>query len=287
MERERELRLPCGRCIGCRLERKRQWAVRLMHESQSWRDRWFLTLTYDDDHLPENGSLVREEVPLFIKRLRKSREVRRRNPETGRMKNYSGPPLKSFYCGEYGAERLRPHYHVILFGHDFSDMLRVDESKSGHPQWMSPQLDRLWQHRGGAWIGAVTFESCAYVAGYTVKKWTGEAARERYTRLDPSTGELVEVLPEFGGMSRRPGIGREWIEKYSSEVYPADEVIMRGYPAKPPRYYDQYLESVDEDAAKAVREERDANRLEEPYERLPVREVCAEARAGLYSRGVD
>lgn len=281
------MRLPCGRCIGCRLERKRQWAVRLMHEAQSWRDRWFLTLTYSDDRLPENGSLLREEVPLFLKRVRKSREVRRRNPETGRLKNYAGPPIKSFYCGEYGAERKRPHYHVILFGHEFADMLRVQDSKSGHLQWMSPSLDKLWQHRGGAWIGAVTFESCAYVAGYTVKKLNGQRARDEYCRLDPSTGELIDVLPEFGGMSRRPGIGREWIERFTADVYPSDEVIVRGRSAKPPRYYDTYLEGVDPDAASAVREERDARRLEEPYERLQVREVCAKARANLFSRGVD
>lgn len=257
-----------------------------MHESQSWGASWFLTLTYKEEALPENGTLVREEVPLFIKRVRKSREVRRRNPATGRMKSYAGPPIKSFYCGEYGEDYLRPHYHVILFGHDFADMLRIEDSKSGYPQWMSPELDRLWQHRGRATIGEVTFETCAYVAGYCVKKVNGALAKERYERLDPSTGELMSVLPEFGGMSRRPGIGREWIERFHSEVYPSDEVIARGRPAKPPRYYDAYLESVDPDAAQAVREVRDDRRKDESAERLRVREVCTNARLGLYSREV-
>lgn len=261
------MRLPCGRCIGCRLERSRQWAVRCMHEASLHADSCFITCTYDDEHLPEDGSLEPRDMTLFLKRLRKR----------GRF--------RYFMCGEYGAKRQRPHYHALLFGRDFADKFRVEDSKSGEPQWESRELSRTWT-AGRATVGVLNFESAAYVARYCVQKVTGDAAASHYERLNPLTGELVMVEPEFGRMSRRPGIGRGWIDRFHEEVYPSDEVIARGHPSKPPRYYDAYLRDLDEDASEAVRRERrkSRNRSEETAERLSVRRVCAEARLNLYSR---
>lgn len=255
------MRVPCGRCIGCRLERSRQWAVRMMHEASLHEDNCFLTLTYDEEHLPYDGSLDKRAFPLFMGRLRKS----------GRKARY-------FHCGEYGEENGRPHYHACLFGCNFGDRYAW-ASRNGNEAWRSPTLERLWPY-GHCEIGSLTFESAAYVARYVTKKVTGERAAEHYTRVDPDTGEFFEIEPEFATMSRRPGLGRGWIEKFHSEVYPSDEVISRGYACKPPRYYDTYIEGLDPDVAAAVRAERRRNRQfeDETAERLHVREVCVEAK---------
>lgn len=264
-----EMRLPCGRCIGCRLERSRQWAVRCMHEASLHEASCFVTLTYSDEFLPVNGSLSLEDPTKWLKRLRKR----------GRF--------RYFYCGEYGEEFLRPHYHALLFGRDFADRREVERTKSGQRQWVSEELSRTWPF-GRATIGTVTFESAQYVASYCVKKLSGAAAEQssRYERLDPETGEVVRVLPEFGNMSRRPGIGRGWIERYHEEVYPSDEVIARGRPGKPPRYYDAYLERVEPSVAETVRarRRRDRDRSEEDPERLHVRKVCTESRLKVSRR---
>lgn len=256
--------------MGCRLERSRQWAVRCVHEASLHADNCFVTLTYDDEHLPGDGSLEPRDVTLFLKRLRKR----------GRF--------RYLYCGEYGETRQRPHYHALLFGREFADKVRCEDAKSGAPQYESAELSGVWGC-GRATVAALTFESAAYVARYCVQKVNGDLAEGHYARVSPLTGEIIQVLPEFGRMSRRPGIGRGWIERYHDEVYPSDEVIARGHPSKPPRYYDAYLKDLDEDASDAVSRERrkSRNRSEETAARLSVRRVCAEARLNLYRRDVE
>lgn len=126
--------LPCGQCIGCRLERSRQWAIRLMKELKLHDRSSFLTLTYTDAALPKTRSgvptLVLEDVQLFLKRLRF---------------HFAPSRLRFFQCGEYGEQTLRPHHHMILFGEDFcKDRERVRDSHSGFPQYESPLLNSLW-----------------------------------------------------------------------------------------------------------------------------------------------
>jgi hypothetical protein len=99
------LELPCGQCIGCRLERSRQWAMRCLHESSLYDRNAFVTLTYDDEHLPPGGSLNYPDFQRFMKRLRKN----------------SKSPIRFYMGGEYGESTLRPHFHVCLFGYDFPD----------------------------------------------------------------------------------------------------------------------------------------------------------------------
>lgn len=267
--------VPCRRCIGCRLEHSRQWAVRMMHEAQMHEASCFLTLTYDDDHVPVDGGLDREAMPLFMKRLRKSLSPLR---------------VRFFQCGEYGDETLRPHHHVALFGTGFDDRYRWSGSDD-HPVYRSELLEKAWP-MGSSSIGALTFESAAYVARYVTKKislseYSDERARARfearYERLNPLTGELVTVDPEFATMSRRPGIGRSWIERYWREVYPLDEVIVNGRPAKPPRYYDEWLAENHPLLHEEVMHKRFLGRRpeDETPARLRVREVCTEARLSL------
>lgn len=261
----------CGRCIGCRLERSRQWAVRCMHEASLYEDNCFITLTYSDDYLPAFGSLEVRAFQLFMKRLR--RRVDRK--------------VRFYHCGEYGDELGRPHYHALLFGMDFADKYPWAE-RSGNVAWRSADLESLWKF-GQSEIGSVTFESAAYVARYITKKITGKAAEDHYRRVDVLTGEISQIQPEYSTMSRRPGIGRGWIEKFVSDVYPSDEVISRGRPAKPPRYYDSYFGTQDPDGLLEVQKERTRrrDRENETPERLSVREVCTVARLNLSNRRLE
>lgn len=217
--------LPCGRCMGCKLERSRQWAVRCKHEAQLHPENCFLTLTFDRANLPIDYSVHPRHMQLFFKKLRKS----------------IFPKKVRFFLGaEYGELNFRPHYHIILFNHDFSDKTLYEKTERGDYLYTSKSLAKLWPY-GLATLGAVTFESAAYTARYATKKITGPKASDFYLREHPDHHFICRVRPEFALMSRRPGIGADWIEKYKSDVYPSDEVIINEAKARPPRFYDQQL----------------------------------------------
>lgn len=221
--------IPCGYCIGCRLEKSRQWALRCVHESQMHKKNCFITLTFNDCSLEKRGtlSLVKRDFQLFMKRLRK---------------HYVGKKIRYYQCGEYGDLLGRPHYHACLFGVDFSEDKVVWRRQGDSVLYRSRLLESLWPF-GYSSIGDVTFESAAYVARYVTKKIYGQKALEHYTRFDTLTGEILEErLPEYTAMSRRPGIGRGWYDKYRSDVYPKDHVHVRGKKSKPARYYDKLYE---------------------------------------------
>jgi len=234
-----------------------------MHEASQWPNSVFVTLTYDDEHLPEDQSLDVSEFQRFMKRLRARRE---------------GEKIRYFHCGEYGDVTNRPHYHALLFNVDFPDRYQWRSDT-----FRSAELDSLWTS-GHSEFGAVTFESAAYVARYTLKKLSGQAAIEGYRRFHLRTGEEVTVAPEYATMSR--GVGRSWLEQYAGEVYPLDRVVSRGHEAKPPRYYDKQLAEVDPVLAAELRvlRSRDFDWANSTEERLSVREVCAEARLNLFKR---
>lgn len=219
------IKVPCSKCIGCKLERSRQWAVRCQHESQMHSENCFLTLTYDREHLPVDFSVHPRVMQLFFKKLRKLIAPKR---------------VRFFLGAEYGDLNLRPHYHIILFGHDFSDKIWFERTEAGEDLYKSKTLTALWGN-GMAVIGQVTFKSAAYTARYSTKKITGPKASDFYLREHPDHHFIVRVRPEFGLMSRRPGIGQTWFDKYKSDVYPSDSVISNNREAKPPRYYDQQL----------------------------------------------
>lgn len=261
--------LPCGGCDGCRLERSRQWAVRCMHEASLYTQNCMMTLTYDDEHLPHGGSLDREAFPLFMKRLRK--EV-----YDGAFRGVD--KVRYFHCGEYGARFGRPHYHALMFGLDFADKVPW-ALREGYPVWRSARLEKLWPN-GQSELGSVTFESAAYVARYVMKKVMGAAALEHYRVVDLESGEVVDREPEYTTMSRRPGIGKAWFDKFKDDVYPSDEVIVRGHECRPPRFYDTLYELVDGPGALEVSRARARARCKEDStpERLADREKCLQAR---------
>lgn len=219
------IKVPCQRCKGCKLEKSRQWAVRCEHEAQMHSENCFLTLTFDREHLPVDYSVHPRHMQLFIKKLRKSLH----------------PKRIRFYLGaEYGDENLRPHYHVIIFNHDFNDKIFYETTKRGDTLYTSPTLSKLWG-QGLATLGAVTFHSAGYTARYSTKKITGPKASDFYLRTHPDHGFICRVRPEFSLMSRRPGIGASYFAKYKDEIVQSDEVMSNGRRARPPRYYDQQL----------------------------------------------
>ncbi|AXL15286.1 replication initiator protein [Microviridae sp.] len=270
-----DMSVRCGQCIGCRLNHAREWAVRMTHESQMHPTNCTLTLTYDDEHLPRNGSLNPDDHRDFIKRLRKRTDRR----------------IRYYHCGEYGERTKRPHYHTVLFGYDFPDKRFVENSPSGHPLYRSPTLDRAWGN-GRALIGSLSFESAQYVAKYATKAInvskasSQEAHRQferRYERVDPDTGEVVQVRPEYVTMSRKPGIGKDWLMKYLSDVYPSDFVVLDGKKHPVPRYYDRVLEEIAPELHDELKRARQENRdrSNDDLTRLAAMETCALARTNL------
>jgi hypothetical protein len=203
-----------------------------MLEASCYDENCFLTLTYDDDHLPDDRSLHVEHFQLFMKRLRKK----------------FGSGIRFFHCGEYGDQFSRPHYHALIFNFDFPDKKPHSKNHDGTVLYTSDLLSDLWPF-GYVLIGAVTFESAAYVARYVTKKITGKAAQAvdddgllPYEQLDPFTGEVLSLRPEYVTMSRRPGIGKPWLDKWQSDVYPNDYVVVNGKPTKPPKFFDSQYE---------------------------------------------
>lgn len=253
------MKLPCGQCIGCRLERSRQWAVRCMHEKMMHNASEFLTLTYEDKYMPEGGTLVKRDLQLFMKRLRKKH----------------GSGIRFYACGEYGEQFGRPHYHVLLFGYEFSDKKFFKLNRRGEKLYTSEELRELWPV-GHNSLGEVTFDSAAYVARYIVKKVTGDAAQEYYDVLT-SDGEIVSRVPEFTNMSRRPGIGAKWFEAFGRNSYVWDSVVINGREVRPPRYYDNMYELVDADRLGVLKRKRTRgallHRSDNTPDRRRVREV--------------
>lgn len=302
--RDMPVEVPCGRCVGCRLERSRQWAMRLMHEKQMHQDSCFITLTYDDEHVPFGGTLEPEHFTRFIKRLRK---------------RFPPKSIRYFHCGEYGDESKRPHYHAILFGVDFTlthvlpgiEPSNVVEPLSGgsDPVYYSSLLSQLWSEGGKclglASVGKVTFESCAYVSRYILKKvsvsdFDGqdeeryEMYRDHYKEsvVDSSSGEVFEInrVPEYITMSLKPAIGSTWFDKFKDDVYPRDEVIMRGRAMMSPKAYMLKLEKFDKDLHSVIRGERvkraKANSGNSTPSRLRVRERVKLAQISSLKRSI-
>lgn len=242
-----------------------------MHEASLHDDNCFITLTYNDEHLPYGGSLVKADFQKFCKRMRK---------EVG--------PFRFFHCGEYGEKLSRPHYHACIFGYDFPDREVFSESE-GSCLYTSELLASLWAV-GHHLIGDVSFSSAAYVARYVTKKVTGDLADEHYMRVD-SYGEVFRVLPEYVTMSRRPGIGRGWYERFGNEVYPSDEVVVRGKSCRPPRYYDNLKEESEPSVFDVIKRKRIlramSHREDQTAERLAVREKCASARMRRFKRAYE
>ncbi|QCQ84750.1 replication initiator protein [Blackfly microvirus SF02] len=216
------LEIPCNNCMGCKLERSRQWSIRMMHEARYHPQNCFLTLTYDSDHMPLNYGLDLRHWQLFMKRLRRSLPQH----------------IRFFACGEYGDLNGRPHYHAIVFNYDPPDRVFLERSESGESLYRSEAVHGLWG-LGNCTVQDVTHKSCAYVARYVTKKikTTDTFGADRYYRLSPVDGAFHAVRPEFAVMSRRPGIGNAFAHEFKSDYYPSGYIVVDGIRQAPPHYY--------------------------------------------------
>ncbi|WNK14504.1 MAG: replication initiator protein [Microvirus sp.] len=266
------LKLPCGQCVGCRLERSRQWALRCIHESKLYENNIFVTLTYDDEHLPHDSGLNHRHFQLFIKRLRKSTTT----------------PIRYYMCGEYGEQNARPHYHAIIFNYTFDDATVWMRTITGSKLYRSKKLESLWTF-GFSSFGAVTFESAAYVARYVMKKVTGPNSSSHYQSVSTATGEVHQISPEYNRMSLKPGIGSHWYDKFKSDVFPHDRVIHDGTPSRPPRYYDNKLKKENNQLYDEIKQKRlDKSLLNNDNNdsRLAVKEIVTQAAISQLRRSL-
>lgn len=243
--------IPCGKCIGCRLEYTKQWATRCMLELPYHSSSYFVTLTYNDDYLPVNHYInedgeIKEHMTLKKSDLQKFFKRLRINYERLGYDNH----LKFYSCGEYGDRHGRPHYHCIIFGLQLDD-LRLDfVSPLGHRYYKSDFLNKCWPF-GFVTVGEVTFETCSYTARYIMKKQIGENAH---------IYEDEHFEPEFTTMSLRPAIGYDYFKDNWQTIYDTDEVFIStsdgGKKFKPPRYFDSKLENIDSNILKNIKDIR-------------------------------
>jgi len=267
------IQVPCGRCLGCALEKSRQWAVRCVHESQLHDDSCFITLTYDPKYLPDYGSLVKEHFVLFMKRLRKAIEPIK---------------IKFFMCGEYGEENLRPHYHALIFGYDFPNKKLFSENK-GVCLYTSEMLSNLWPY-GFSTTGAISMDSASYVSRYCLKKIK---SKNEIPEMDADN--FSGQIPEYVNMSRGgrtgKGLAYNWYVKFQSDIFPCDNVVIKGKIGKPPRYYDKLFELDNLPEYEKIKLDRKAKALDNVADnttaRLLVKEKCKEAQIGQLKRGYE
>lgn len=240
------VKIPCQKCIGCRLDLSRQWADRMILEMDHTKKGIFVTLTYDNEHIPicqytEDGiplygTLDVRDCQLFLKRLRKY---------------FTGKEIRFYLAGEYGSNTLRPHYHAILFGlglDDFYDLQPHGKNELGQQYFISNTLAKIWNN-GFVLLSDVSWKTCAYVARYVTKKWTGPYAIDYAVR---------NCMPEFSLMSRRPGIAGYWLEDHGFPKYANISVSDQegSKTIQIPKYFLSKLELIDPESYVKLKEQR-------------------------------
>lgn len=236
--------IPCGYCYACKLNKSAEWATRCILESYKYSHNWFITLTYDNDHLPPDGTLAPEDMTRLIHTIREYYRIKKGIKR-----------ISYLYCGEYGTNTGRPHYHLLLFGAPFDlDQFYdtfVDTNYKTH--WKSKELDKWWG-KGMCDICVLEWSNAAYVARYTMKKAFAEPnSQDKY--------EAIGKIPEFIRMSRRPGIGMDYYDEHWQEIYELDQMVMKTIKGntgnfKPPKAFDRKLEKLNPDLYNYIKENR-------------------------------
>lgn len=272
--------LPCGKCIGCKLKYAKDWSLRCVHEASLWERNCFITLTYNDLHLPADGNLDVKVYQNFMKRLRKCHTSQLELVYGDSWKRHFSP-IRFYHAAEYGGQLGRPHHHALLFNYDFDDKI-LYTVRNGNPYYTSEELQNIWPF-GFSSISSVNQKSAAYVARYCMKKINGKYSDEHY--VNKKTGLLR--TPEFTTMSRNPGIGKGWYDKFKGDVYPHDFVVVEGKKERPPRFYDNLLDKQDGDLLESIKVKRMAkvNYEEGTVERLMAKEEVRKSQLKLMVRG--
>lgn len=226
--------IPCGQCVGCRLKKSSDWAVRCVHESYCYDNNIFITLTYkpilDENGIDiyHNARLDKTHLQKFNKRLRRYLEY---YPDLFKTQKCSYRDSFSYYgCGEYGDKNNRPHFHQLIFNLDFKDKIYY-QTHNGNKYYRSPTLEKIWG-KGMCVIGELNFKTSAYTARYCMKKLSKNDKNYK---------------GEFAVMSRRVAIGRIFFNKYFKEIYRDDSIIIEKRHLKPPLYYDCLYRKLNEE----------------------------------------
>lgn len=268
------IELPCRKCLGCKMARSREWAIRCQHEAQMHEHNCFITLTYDEKNIPDDRGLQYIDFQLFMKRLRK---------------RFTGTEIKFFMCGEYTPQKGRPHFHACLFGLDFADKKYFRKTKRGSKIYRSRILEELWD-KGFSTIGTVNAASAGYVARYLIDK---QRETRHYEYIDKETGEVHQREKEFQKMSLRDAIGKRWYEQFKSDVFPHDYIIIDGRKAPVPGYYRQLLRRSDLAEYQKVTDKRiayiesDKRTAKEKLDERVRREKCLQEKMRELCRAVD
>lgn len=237
--------IPCGKCVGCRMRYSRTWADRCLLESKYHAFNYFVTLTYDDEHVPTSSyfddfdnvvpvlTLVKKDLQLYFKRLRKK-----------------GFVFRYYACGEYGDSTFRPHYHVLFFADTAIPDLKAFTFKRGDWFYTSEFLESEWS-LGHVLVGDLTWASAAYTARYVMKKLGGYAA-EDYRSFG--------LEPEFCVMSRKPGIGYQYFEDHKDEIYKNGVIHISTYDGGkkmlPSAYFDRLMELDNPELMRDIKQQR-------------------------------
>lgn len=275
--------IPCGKCIECRLAYSRQWADRCLLEMKQHDKSYFVTFTYNNEHLRKSEfvdkstgvvnsipTLMKRDFQLMMKRLRKDYKA---YLEKNHLDEYLSDKIRFFAAGEYGDQTHRPHYHAIIFGLHLFDLEFYMNSKLGFPYYKSQFMQYVWSERdsnvvdlmdfkkckdarrqiGYVVIAPATWETCAYTARYILKKQKGK---------DAEIYENLGIEPEFSLMSRKPGIGRDYFDQRGLDMFEYDFVSIDtpegGKKIYPNRYFKKLFQQMDEDQFEIYR-----NRMEE------------------------
>lgn len=248
------IEVPCGKCVGCRLDYSRQWATRCMLEAKSHKENVFITLTYSTENLTikpgcdietgeigEVATLVPEELTKFMKDLRRYYKY-----------HYNHDNIRFYACGEYGPKYMRPHYHLICFNLPIEDKEYLFNNADHDKVYTSEIISNIWG-KGFVTVGDVTWNSAAYVARYVMKKIKGPDAKELYLKMGRE--------PEFVRMSRNPGIARDYFEENKNKIYECDEIIIenkkgKAQAVKPSKYYDRLFDIDNPDLMAEIKEHR-------------------------------
>ena len=258
------IKIACGRCTGCRIAKRKEWTVRCLHEASLHENNHFVTLTYDEEKIPSDFSLDHGHFQLFMKRFRKM---------------YPGVAIRFFVAGEYGGKTSRPHYHAIIFNSPVRDLEYWKKNDNGDKLYKSETYEKLWK-KGFVTIGDVTKSSVSYTVGYLLKDHEKQW-KNNYEITDPETGEIHKRRKPYCRMSNRPGIASDWFQKFKTDVFPCDFVVIEGKKQPTPSYYLNQLKETDPDLYELVTDQREEKMQSEAYQADNTqarRDVKAEAR---------
>lgn len=202
-----QIKIPCGQCIGCRLDYSRRWADRCALEASEAPvgSCWFVTLTYDpkfEDELKNKFdclSLQKQHLVAFNKKLLRYWDY-----------HYQHQGIRFYGAGEYGDLNFRPHFHVLYFNLPIFDLKQSFISKLGDVYYKSSVIENIWNY-GFVDISEFSWKNAAYTARYIMKKQTGKQGKEYY--------QAADLQPEFTQMSRMPGIARNYYDNHKEEIY--------------------------------------------------------------------